>query len=69
MNISKESGYRGRAYREVVIENIADDRPVSDDLLAGFAMASVGENPSSLFGWSVHRWPMTTTATVTLNTD
>lgn len=67
MNV--QSTYQGQTYREVTIENIADDRPVSDDLLAGFAMASIGENPSSLYGWSVTRWPMTTTATVTLNTD
>jgi hypothetical protein len=64
-----QSTYRGRTYKEVTIEGIADDRPVSDDLLAGFAMASIGENPSSLFGWSVTRPSMTTTAVVTLNTD
>jgi hypothetical protein len=62
-------GHRGHTYVEVIVTDIAEDRAVSDDLLAGFAMATIGENPSSLFGWSVTRWPLTTTATVQLNTD
>ena len=63
------AGYKAQTYREVNVSGIADDRPVSDDFIAGFAMASVGEEPSSLFGWAVDRIPLTTAATVTLYTD
>ena len=65
-----QSTYRGRTYKEVTIEHDFDDRPVSDDLIVGWAMAQVGETPGSLFGWSVSRpaqYPHM--AVVTLNTD
>ena len=61
--------YRGRTYKEVTV-TLAEDRPVSDDLIIGWAMAQVGETPSSLFGWSISRpsqYPLM--AVVTLNTD
>ena len=64
-----QSTYRGRTYKEVTV-TLAEDRPVSDDLIIGWAMAQVGETPSSLFGWSVNRpvqYPLM--AVVTLNTD
>jgi hypothetical protein len=62
--------YRGRTYKEVTVEHNFDDRPVSDDLIVGWAMAKAGETPESLFGWSVNRpsqYPHM--AVVTLHTD
>lgn len=47
--------YKGGTYREVTIEHNFDDRPVSDDLLVGWAMREAGETPESLFGWKVDR--------------
>jgi len=67
MNV--QSINKNRTYTEVVIERIADDRPVSDELLIGFAMQAAGENPSSLFGWSIQFWGVEPVCTVTLNTD
>lgn len=68
-----QATHRGRTYHEVVIEHNFDDRPVSDDLLVGWAMAQVNETPESLFGWTVIRpEPYGGTpnmAVVTLNTD
>jgi hypothetical protein len=69
MNINKDQTHRGFGHILVTIDNIAADRPVSDDMLAGFAMASVGENPSSLFGWAVSRSTEFPFAVVRLNTD
>lgn len=69
MNIRANARPSGRAHKQLVVENIADDRPVSDELLAGFVMASCDENPSSLFGWSVIRYPDENAAVVTLNID
>ena len=65
-----QSTYKGRTYKEVSIEHDFDDRPVSDDLLVGWAMAQVGETPESLFGWYVSR-PVQYShlAVITLNTD
>jgi hypothetical protein len=62
--------YNGRTYKEVTINHNFDDRPVSDDMLIGYAMHVAGETPESLFGWSVKRpaqYPLM--AVVTLNTD
>jgi hypothetical protein len=62
--------YKGRTYKEVTITHNFDDRPVSDDLLIGYAMRVVGETPESLFGWEVKRpaqYPHM--AVVTLRTD
>lgn len=67
MNIKSVRGTTPSKY--VDIENIEPDRPVSDDLIIGFAMAGARENPSSLFGWSVYRSEDGTWAIVTLNTD
>lgn len=65
-----QSIYRGRTYKEVTIEHNFDDRPVSDDLLVGWAMAQVGETPESLFGWGVTRpADFAHLAVVQLNTD
>lgn len=64
-----QSTYRGRTYKEVTF-TLIEGLSVSDDLLVGFAMKTVGETPSSLFGWSVSRpsqYPLM--AVVTLNTD
>jgi hypothetical protein len=69
MFINKETIVKARTFKSAMVVNIAEDRPVSDDLLAGFVMASLGENPSSLFGWDVHRSNDGTMAVVTLNTD
>lgn len=62
--------YRGRTYKEVTIEHDFDKDPLSDDVLAGYAMHAVGENRSSLFGWTVDKpsiYPHM--AVVTLHTD
>lgn len=65
-----QSTYRGQTYKEVTIEHNFDDRPVSDDLLVGWAMAQVGETPESLFGWHVTRpVEFAHLAVVQLNTD
>lgn len=69
MNIREKSIRRGYATTTVTVENIADDRPVSDDLIAGYAMRGCLENPSSLFGWSVRRYPDEKCAVVSLHTD
>lgn len=53
----------------VTVELPSESRPVSDDLIVGFAMASVNETPDSLFGWSVSRSDEFPFATVALNTD
>lgn len=50
-----QSTYQGGTYKEVTIEHDFEDRPVSDDLVVGFAMANVGETPERLFGWEVRR--------------
>lgn len=62
-----ESIRRGYATTTVVVTGFAADRPVSDDLILGFAMNAARENPSSLFGWSVHHNGEVTT--VQLHTD
>ena len=62
--------YKGRTYVEVSIQHNFDDRPVSDDLLVGYAMNEVGETPESLYHWTVTRpadYPHL--AVVTLHTD
>lgn len=64
-----QSIQKGRATTVVTIANIASDRPVSDQLLIGFAMASANENPSSLFGWACMQHPESKSATVQLHTD
>lgn len=64
-----QSIHKGGATTTVNVHHIADDRPVTDDLLAGFAMASAHEDPSSLFGWSVRRYPDEKAAVVQLHTD
>lgn len=53
--------------KRVRVEGFAPDRPVSDDLVAGFAMRAANETPSSLFGWHVTRDEEG--ATVVLHTD
>lgn len=58
---------KGRSTTTVVVTGFAADRPVSDDLVIGFAMHAARENPSSLFGWHIHH--NGETATVSLNTD
>jgi hypothetical protein len=55
--------------KRVRIDGIAADRPVSDDLLAGFAMKGAGEDPSSLYGWHVSRSEDGKAALVSLYTD
>lgn len=67
MNI--ENIHRGHSTKTVRIVNIADDRPVSDDLLKGFAMKAANEDPSSLFGTEVIRDHEARSATVRLHTD
>lgn len=64
-----ESVYRGPSFTEVTVK-LAKDRPVSDDLVIGWAMAHLGETPSRLYGWRVRRAPdRPLVAIVTLNTD
>lgn len=53
MNV--QSTYNARTYREVRITHNFDDRPVSDDLLVGYAMHAINETPESVFGWDVSR--------------
>lgn len=62
---------KGRTIIDVHVGGIAADRPVSNDLIAGFAMHAAGENPSSLFGWTVKPYGEERThgAVVTLNID
>ena len=55
--------------KRVRVSGLTADRPVSDDLIVGFAMASARETPSGLYGWSVSRGEDGTTATVSLYTD
>lgn len=55
--------------KRVRVSGLTEDRPVSDDLIAGFAMAKAGETPGSLYGWRVSRGEDGTTATVSLHTD
>lgn len=65
-----QSTYRGRTYKEVTVELAPDRADIPDALIIGWAMAQVGETPSSLFGWSVSRpadYPLL--AVVQLNTD
>lgn len=66
-----ELRHKSTSHKVVSVWDIQPDRPVSDDLILGFAMATAGENPSSLFGWEVKRFEgeTNTTATVVLNTD
>lgn len=64
-----QSIQKGGSTTTVNVHRIADDRPVTDDLLAGFAMAKAGEDPSSLFGWTVRRYPDERAAVVSLHTD
>lgn len=46
--------YRGSAMKRVLVSNVPTDRgPIADGILIGFAMASAGETPGALFGWSV----------------
>jgi hypothetical protein len=59
----------GRSERQVTIHHNFEDRPVSDDLIAGWAMAQVGEDPSRLFGWRVSRVESQSVAVVTMYTD
>lgn len=63
-----QSIQRGRTTTVVTIANIAEDRPVSDHLVIGFAMHAAGENPSSLYGWACIQHG-NGTATVQLHTD
>lgn len=63
--ISTTNGYGHR----VVVVRLAADRPVSDDLIAGWAMAQISESPSTLYGWSVSRTEDGEHAYVRLNTD
>lgn len=72
MNVT--STRRTGSRKIVEIDGIPADRQVTDDLYVGFAMATVGETPSSLFGWHVCRWTdptgyRTTAVTVTLHTE
>lgn len=62
-----DAQHRTFATKTVVIVHNFADRPVSDDLIAGWAMAKAGEEPSSLFGWVVKR--NETGAVVLLYTD
>lgn len=64
-----QSVQKSSTYTEVVIEAVPDDRPVTDDMLVGFAMHAAGENPSSLFGWAVQFWGVDPVVTVQLFTD
>ncbi len=59
---------RGKTVTEVMVENIG---AVSEDMIVGFAMAAVNEDPHSLFGWSVDRYkpPFHQTVTVRLHKD
>jgi len=63
-----QSIHRGYATTSVTIAGIAEDRPVHNNLLIGFAMHAAGEDPSSLFGWACIQHD-NGTATVRLNTD
>lgn len=71
MNIDRIE--KSTATTRVHIDRFASDRPVSDDLIAGFAMAAARETPSSLFGWHVCRFTgdngETVSAVVALHTD
>lgn len=69
MHVNHTGSSKARTVTIVKIDGIAADRPVSDDLIAGFAMASTGENPSSLYGWTVKRSDSGTEAFVHLHTD
>lgn len=61
---------KGRTITDVHVSGIASDRPVSNDVIAGFAMQGAGENPSSLFGWTVKTYGEPVSgAVVTLHTD
>lgn len=59
----------GRTQKQVTISHDFKDRPVSDDLIVGWAMAKANEDPSSLFGWRVSRVEDQNVAVVTLYTD
>jgi hypothetical protein len=61
-----ELRHKGQTVKVIAVSGIAADRPVSDDLILGFAMATVGENPSSLFGWNVKRFEGETNSTATV---
>lgn len=65
-----ELRHKGSTVKVVSVWGIAADRMASDDLIAGFAMATVGEDPSSLMGVKVYRYAETpSVATVELYTD
>jgi hypothetical protein len=69
MRIRENSITRGRATTTIIVEGFAADRPVSDDMIAGFAMRAANENPSSLFGWQVQHIASEGAAVVFLHTD
>ena len=64
-----EDQYRGRAYVEYTVYDIPNNPKVSDDFLIGYVFGKLDDDPTRFFGYHIHRWPMTTTATVTLHTD
>lgn len=59
----------GRTQKQVTVSHDFKDRPVSDDLIAGWAMATVGETPESLFDFRVSRVEDQNIAVVTFYTD
>lgn len=40
----------------VHVSGISEDRQVSDDVIAGFAMHAAKETPNRLFGWTVRTY-------------